>query len=186
MSGHNFQDFGIVTPERDLIALGAVANSLELNRKRRAIEVGSWVGRTAITLADAGFHEVHCIDTWEGSPNDVSGTIAREVGSADLFKAFCSNVEKHRLFSVIHPHHGKSLFYASIWPWQADLIFLDACHDYPMVLADILAWWPHVAPGGILCGHDFGPNFPGVMDAVRETGETNVVPNSCIWWRSKK
>ena len=36
-----------------------------------------------------------------------------------------------------------------------DFIFLDACHDYKNVLADLRAWYPKVRSGGILIGHDF-------------------------------
>lgn len=36
-----------------------------------------------------------------------------------------------------------------------DFIYIDAKHDYSSVLADLLAFWPKLPPGGILAGHDF-------------------------------
>jgi len=49
-----------------------------------------------------------------------------------------------------------------------DLVFIDANHTYPHVKADIEHWYPKVKPGGILAGHDYGPDFPGVEKACLE------------------
>lgn len=37
---------------------------------------------------------------------------------------------------------------------MCELVFIDGAHDYESVKEDCRAWWPHVAVGGILCGHD--------------------------------
>jgi SAM-dependent methyltransferase len=50
-----------------------------------------------------------------------------------------------------------------------DLVFIDACHEYEPVLADIRAWLPKVKPGGMLAGHDYSfEMFPGVVKAVQQ------------------
>jgi cephalosporin hydroxylase len=51
---------------------------------------------------------------------------------------------------------------------ELDLVYLDASHLYEAVLADIDAWWPKVAAGGVLAGHDFTALFPAVQRAVTE------------------
>lgn len=45
------------------------------------------------------------------------------------------------------------------------MVFIDACHDYDWVMADIRAFLPKVRPGGVMCGHDYFW-FPGVRSAV--------------------
>ncbi len=51
----------------------------------------------------------------------------------------------------------------------ADLIFIDARHDYDSVREDIRLWWPRVRVGGILAGHDFNHKWPGVERAVADS-----------------
>ncbi len=36
-----------------------------------------------------------------------------------------------------------------------DFVYIDAQHMYEQVLADLIAWWPKVKFGGLLCGHDY-------------------------------
>ena len=36
-----------------------------------------------------------------------------------------------------------------------DFVYIDARHDYCAMTEDLLAYWPLVAPGGILAGHDY-------------------------------
>ncbi len=48
------------------------------------------------------------------------------------------------------------------------LVYLDADHSYEAVKADIAAWWPILPSGGMLAGHDYGDDHPGVRKAVLE------------------
>jgi hypothetical protein len=43
---------------------------------------------------------------------------------------------------------------------------LDAAHDYDSVMADLRAWWPVLASGGVLIGDDYVPG--GGWASVRE------------------
>jgi predicted O-methyltransferase YrrM len=57
-----------------------------------------------------------------------------------------------------------------------DVVFIDADHGYESVKADIAAWLPKVIAGGIIAGHDFAFQHPGVMQAVQEAfPEFNVI-----------
>ena len=48
---------------------------------------------------------------------------------------------------------------------QFDFILIDANHQARHVISD-LRWARLLRPGGYLCLHDYGPNFPGVMWAT--------------------
>ena len=49
-----------------------------------------------------------------------------------------------------------------------DFIYIDAEHDYNSVLNDIKISLPKLKKQGIMCGHDFGLGWPGVISAVSE------------------
>ena len=36
-----------------------------------------------------------------------------------------------------------------------DFVYVDARHDRLGVMDDLHAWWPKIADGGMMCGHDF-------------------------------
>lgn len=66
-----------------------------------------------------------------------------------------------------------------------DFVFIDADHAYLMVKADIDAWMPKVHAGGILCGHDYGEKWPGVVRAVNDAflgavTEPTILPDK-VW-----
>ena len=50
-----------------------------------------------------------------------------------------------------------------------DVVFIDGDHSYEQTKKDIIAWWPLIAPGGYLGGHDYrsDKNY-GVIQPVDE------------------
>jgi hypothetical protein len=54
----------------------------------------------------------------------------------------------------------------------ADVIHIDAGHDYRSVKTDLQIWWPLLRPGGILIGDDYITDdhnpWPGVRQAFDE------------------
>jgi predicted O-methyltransferase YrrM len=64
-----------------------------------------------------------------------------------------------------------------------DVVYIDASHDYESVKEDVLNWLPKVKKGGIICGDDYTPGWPGVVKAVNEifNNEVNKVGHQ-QWW----
>ena len=48
---------------------------------------------------------------------------------------------------------------------QFDFILVDGCHRIENVMCD-LKWGRLLAPGGLICFHDYAPKFPGVKMSV--------------------
>ena len=154
---------------------------IRLGRQVNVIEVGTWVGETAVALADIGAR-VFCIDSFDGDETSTLGQTVRSVGKNAIKEKFLANVGD-RLNKSIALHEGASLDAAKLIGTVADVVFIDADHSYEACRADILVWSKHVRPGGVLCGHDYDdPGFPGVTTAVHEVlGE--VESEGKLWWK---
>lgn len=75
-----------------------------------------------------------------------------------------------RYISNLHPAAADVARYPSRgYPPQFDFVFLDADHSYEGIRQDITLWWPLVAPGGLLCGHDY--NHPQIGEVKRAVDE---------------
>ena len=71
-------------------------------------------------------------------------------------------------------------------PDDLDFVYIDGDHNYECVKKDIEMYYAKVKDDGIIGGHDFGLNFPGVIKAVLDFIEYNKIEtyHSEIldWW----
>lgn len=145
------------------------------------VEIGSWVGRTALVMAsEPSVDRIYCIDTFEGStdPEDWITQKAKELGRYKVFDTFCKNIGD-QLFTRISPCRSKSLDEAKIWDLPLSMVFIDGDHD--QCGQDIEAWAPHLVPHGIICGHDYGI-FPKVKEDVdRLLGPSVTTLGRSLW-----
>lgn len=66
---------------------------------------------------------------------------------------------------------------------SVDLVFLDSDHTASEVTADILRWIPKLRKfRGVLCGHDYCPEAPGVYQTVRRRFGKQVSVTETFWW----
>lgn len=191
--GRKMTSVGHVTPDADLQALTAMAKNVgKLNQGRplRMLEVGSWVGESAVALLGGAPSDsrIYCVDHWEGCPSDWTCHIAREV---DVWGWFVKNTED-LLGTSIFPVKGDSVQAAQDMgdSQELDLVFIDADHEKASVAADIQAWLRHLAPNGVLCGHDYRAEFPGVVEALEEfLGPLGLTPSrihgTTVWFVTK-
>lgn len=134
------------------------------SRHSRIAEVGSWKGRSTAALAANTSGHVTAIDTWEGSYEQGS-----DFDPLAVYREFLNNVSG----LPVTPVKTESSRYVSEHPDERfDLIFIDAMHEYTSVKRDIELWLPLLTDGGVICGHDFHPNWTGVVQAVKE-----LIPN---------
>lgn len=171
---------GLWHPHGNLEALA----SFKLPKNARVLEVGAYVGESALALSVHG--TVFSVDTWIGNEHDCLKDIIKKNGytQRSLFKSFCKNVGP-LLFKSVIPLVGTSRAWADVWPdHDLDLVFIDAEHTYDAVRQDISLWIPKVKKGGIICGDDYYPdgNFPGVKSAVDEAfRDLDGVVDTNVW-----
>lgn len=150
----------------------------ELPKDGVYLEIGSWMGLSSITVANAllsrfNFNaQVFCVDTWEGSMEHKD---MPEIKGRQLYSIFEENVRNSRMDHFIRAVRGDSVQIGKSWDGPlADIIFVDGDHSFQGCYADIRAWLPRLKPGGRMLGHDATPGEGGVREALdrfsKETG----------------
>lgn len=143
-----------------------------VKRARVVIEVGSFMGASVAWMA--GHNEAarfYCVDTFLGSP---------EIGEADydgvgfmhgrpmLLERFLSNMIAAGISDRVTPVIQSSTSGAKLLRRDgvsAELIYIDAGHDYLEAFADLVNYTPLLAKGGVMIADDY-LGFPGVRGAV--------------------
>ena len=150
------------------------------------LEVGSFVGSSAITLGRAvrsGNHRVPivCMDTWMG---DVGMWLAKGrmlgpqgvAGEPRLRDQFMSNVAAANLSDLVIPVQAPAMVglrYVNTLIRRGHIpappvIYIDTAHEYPETSLEMQEAWEALAPGGILMGDDFDKFWPQVQQSVNE------------------
>lgn len=153
-------------------------------RPRQLLEVGSLLGGSAVHIGQLlKKHGVDgaltCVDTFLGSCEHYlkgRGLWRRMLASGryNFFDEFLGNVEQGGVSDVVTPFVQTSANAARLFKQigvKFDFIYLDASHEYADVLADLRAWYPLLAPGGVLVGDDFEEPWFEIIRAVMEFAE---------------
>ena len=162
-----------------------------------AVEVGVWRGLSATLIAGAMRARgrggvLFAVDTWLGAVEfwnlrfsggrpDRARDLHLVNGYPTVYYTFLSNVVRRQLSEYITPMPMTSRMAAQLLHMEgvkADLIHLDAAHEYNDIKEDIRIWLPLLQPCGILLGDDYMRDWPGVVraaDQLAAIGEFQVV-----------
>jgi hypothetical protein len=140
------------------------------------IELGSWKGRSTKELLDSG-HPVTAVDHWQGSPDPNDET--HQAQPEDIYAEFMANVGHYPNLTVLKMTSLEAA--GKLNGDQADMVFIDASHDYQNVKADIAAWLPKTRK--MICGHDYAAGWPGVRRAVDEAFPEGIKVVGSIWFK---
>lgn len=132
-----------------------------------ALEIGARFGCSTLALALA-------IADHEGAPLvsiDPHGFVPSGGYKRGSFDILASNLRTADLAAHVTPVLALSEIGGAWWRHPVCLVFIDGDHTEEAVARDIELFAPHVAEGGILCGHDYQRHTPLVADAVDEYAE---------------
>jgi hypothetical protein len=143
---------------------------LQCVRARRIAEVGVLDGVNLKSLMVPSLEVAAAIDPYREtgimSQNDAMSS------QAELDRRWEHLLDMAREDPRIHPIREFSPGVAGMFVSEYfDYIYIDADHTEEAVYQDLLAWWPKVAVGGVLAGHDFMAGFRlpcGVQFGVAE------------------
>jgi hypothetical protein len=134
----------------------AFAELINEVRPSLVIEVGTWKGASAVSMADAAAREglstkIVCVDTWLGA-------LECRQGYPQVYYRFLANIchRGHQQRIVPFPMDSAS---AALWFMshgiKAGLIYIDASHEEEAVYQDLVDYRQLLAPGGKMFGDDW-------------------------------
>lgn len=171
----------------------AFARIFERRKPRFVVEVGSWKGGSAITMAREmtkyGGGVILCVDTWLGAlefwenQSDTTRFQALECrhGYPQVYYRFLANICHAGIRDLIVPFplHSSS---AALWllrqGFQADAAYIDGSHEEEDVFQDLVDYYEIIRPGGLIFGDDW--NWTGVRTAVQRFARENGVNVSLV------
>ncbi len=155
----------------------------QASKHNTIVEIGSYLGRSTCALADNTEGRVFAFDDWKGI-REKSVTV--EMDSKRLFNDFLSNmngrVESGKVVPLITDHQDTYKITTQLKNFGAvpDMVFIDGCHKYESVHADIKFWLKQLNGKGLLCGHDI--NWEDVYKAVQTlVPEAQIVDGTSLW-----
>jgi len=156
------------------------------------VEVGSWLGRSAASMATSisDFKKdirFDCVDTWKGTPPEGDAGYHQRLileRGLDLREAFERHLTDLGLRSLVHPVEGDSAEVASTYPDRSlDLVFIDGDHRRESVARDVRAWLPKLRYGGLIAGHD--ATAENVISGVTDGGIQPAIEGRIWRWRNR-
>lgn len=152
-----------------------------ISKSRSHAEIGTYCGRSLLASCAGmkAFSEVVSVDDSSEWKN-IQWVEKIQTATVELLDARIS-INRLRMHSQDAARECQRLGH------KFDSVFIDGCHHYAECKADIEVWSSLLAPGGMICGHDYWPVHIGVMDAVNEVfeGRHSVVPGTRIWLARK-
>jgi predicted O-methyltransferase YrrM len=129
------------------------------------VELGAWLGKSSAYLCDtATYQEITIVDTWKGSPNELT-TTHKLATEQNIYNLFVENMgtRKYKAIKATSKVASKKFANESL-----DVVFIDLTHTYEAVKEDIKLWLPKVKKGGFIAGDDYHEHWQGVIQAVDE------------------
>lgn len=141
-------------------------------------ELGSWKGRSTTALLEGCKGPVYSIDNWTGHDPSSNGSLEDHAAKVDVFDEFSANTRGYDNLVVRRGATTDPDLYLS--QPHVDMVFIDAEHTYEGCKKDIDNWITSAKK--LICGHDYSPAWPGVMQAVNETFGHHVQTVGTIWY----
>lgn len=140
-------------------------------------EIGCHRGRSLASVADIiAAKDIHvtAVDTFQPMLEGQKDT--------EILADFMENMKRFGIRERTHVIRGLSTVAADQYATgYFDFVFIDADHTYSSIKADISAWAPKLKTTGVMAGHDYNYDNPGVMRAVDECFNPQVERPSSIW-----
>lgn len=137
----------------------------------KILELGSFHGRSTLAMLDSSKAHVWCVDCWR-----YPGKVTEK--DYHIFLANTASVKGRITVLKMTTNEAFGRLSKDFF----DMIFIDANHSYKTVRDDIINYLPLLKVGGLICGHDYNKNWPGVVKAVNELFKSPRKGGKALWW----
>lgn len=133
--------------------------------------VARYIAQQAANLPS--LQTVYSVNSWTSS----------DQANKHLFQRFLSNVKQDNTTNMIVPIRMSSSDAASGLNVKADFISLVGANDKDIIYRDILAWFPHLTDGGVLCGNNWlEPSIEIGVTKAAEALDLTLHVNNNVWY----
>jgi predicted O-methyltransferase YrrM len=144
------------------------------------LEIGCYAGEsTELFLKSGKIKKLYAVDIWNDDLGYFS-SINPNHNFSEVEKIFD---EKIKGYDVIK--YKNTIANVSSNIHDLDFIYIDANHEYEYVMSDINESLKMIKKGGIISGHDYNLETPGVIKAVDEIFGNNIKIYSDSSWLVK-
>ena len=149
------------------------------------VEVGCFCGRNALNMfnkLDVG--HMYLVDPYVNY-DDYDDML----NQSDLNPAYLDAQNRLKSYSdrlTFIPNFSDEAIYSI--PDNVDFVYIDGNHGYEYVKRDIEIYYHKLRHDGIIAGHDYANQFPGVIQAVDEFADKynlDLYVDNIDWWMSK-
>jgi cephalosporin hydroxylase len=157
----------------------ALKHAIETTQPENIVEVGTWLGASALFMATQSQAQIICVDTFLGS-NEIlwrDGNVKNVTENfSQVYDQFCANITHSNANNTISPLPMTSSSAAELFMKEqvkVDMVYIDAGHREREVYADLQDWWP--LTNKVLVGDDYNSSWSGVISAAdRFASENNL------------
>lgn len=129
------------------------------------VEIGVWRGyHAAEMLMKLNISKLYLIDPYKKYKEYTQKELVNKINEAKI----CVKKTLKDFQDKIIPIYKMSEIAAKEVSELLDFVYIDGNHEYEFVKKDIESWYPKIKTNGLIGGHDYINDFPGVIKAVDE------------------
>jgi Methyltransferase domain len=143
--------------------------------KGTIVEIGSFKGRSTVMLATVASR--YCLDPIVAiDPHNSPILLDHHANSeTSSYQDFLNSIHAAGVSDHVESHVAYSTHVASSWNRPIRLLWIDGDHSYESAKKDLVGFFPHLVPRGVVAFHDALNAFPGpirvfVEDVLRSDG----------------
>lgn len=158
-------------PPRQLLAVYRLA--VDWPARGDIVELGAWIGLTTCYLATAcrvrDEGRVYAVDTFRGTREGGTSYPSIERFGGSTLSAFREQLQRADVADLVTEIPALTPEAAGMYTGApVRFLLIDADHSYKGVRSDFEAWWPRVAPNGLIVFHDYDmPEVARCVDEIR-------------------